>query len=244
MSVVRGDIAAVGDYRAFALKRAQSLGVFTSTPAVFEDPFTDKLGAGASKWKTTLGGTGAVSILQDVSGGVARMDSGGSASGSVLAPIGAGTDLPSLIPDPGITASRWYLFWVFRVPTTVDNKAAQYVELTKASGSATNSVYIGVDGAFASTTKFMVEDNTAATLSTVSIDANWHYVEVWQTGTARVVKFSFDNEAPVSFTMAANNGGFTLPRFWVANGTTAASQKLDNDHFIMLTPSNVTLPNT
>ncbi len=242
--VIYGDVGGVNDARSFALARARKLGVFTSAPTVFEDPFTDKVGNNASKWRTALTGTGAVSVLTSASGGVCRLDTGATASSLVVSSLGTGTDIPGVIPDTGPAGARWYMFWVFRVPTTVDNKAGGYIEITKSAAGATNSIYFGVDGQFVSTTKFMIEDNSTSATSTISIDTNWHYAEVWQTGTARVINFAFDGEPALSYASTADLGGPGVPRLVSSNGTTAASRQLDTDHFVMLMPGNVTLPNT
>ncbi len=232
------------DYRAFALARAKALSVFTSAPTVFEDPFTEKIGANASQWKSTPVGSGVVSILTDVPGGVARLDTGATASSFSQAFLGAGTDLPSVLPD--ITAgARWYLLWSFRIPTTINGQAAAYLVISKAAAGGTNDIYIGADGPFVGTTKFMVEDDiVAGVTSSVNINTGWNYVEAWQVGTAREIKFAFNGETPLTFTAGADIGGQAKIYIAVSNGTTAATQKLDLDHLVVLMPGNVALPGT
>ena len=240
-AIIRGDAPVVGDYRGFSLKRAQALGVFTSIPSAFEDEFTLKAGTSPSRWKTTLVGTGAVSIRQDIAGGVMRNDTGATAGGTALASVGNGTDTPSMILEPGVSGTRWYLLWVFSVPTAVDNQTSVYIEITRSAGVDANTMFFGVIGPI-STTKFLGGDVTAQTLSSISIDTNWHYLEVWQTGTARVLNFAFDGESPKSCTMAGNLGAAARLGINVNNGSTAASRQCDTDHVCMLMPGNVTLP--
>lgn len=231
------------DARLFALTRARQLGVFTVPPTVFEDSFTSKPGNIPSPWnKVTLSGTASVSVLTNIQGGVVRLDSGATASSVALTEIGSGTDIPSLLPDPGAAGTFFYLLWIFRIPTAIDTHAFALIEIVKAAAGATNTLYFGVDGQFVSATKYCLEDNGTSTLSSISVDAGWHYGELWQTGTSRVLNFGFDGETPKSMTMTANIGGGAALLFAVNNGTTAASRQLDTDHLVLLMPGNVTLP--
>lgn len=230
-----------GDARTFASVRARQLGVFTSPGTVFDEEFTMKPGVSPSRWKTSLVTSGSVSILNNIPGGVMRLDSGASASSSAFASVGNGTDVPSMISDPG-TGSTWYMLWIFRIATAIDAQTIANMQFDRASGVDTDALYFGADGQFVSTTKFMAETNTVSTQSSISIDTNWHYLEAWQIATARVINFGFDGEAPKVLTMTSNIGSAARPGINVTNGTTAASRQIDTDHFTLIMPGNAILP--
>lgn len=246
--VIYGDVGGVGDYRAFALKRARQLGVFLSAPQVFEDNFLNVPGDAGSQFQTitqigaagTVTGTGAA-------GGVIRLDSTAAASKGVLVQPGKATGTkPTMIPDPTASGSRWYLLWVFSIASTFDAQTVCTLNMLTAAGTG-NELFIGFDGQFSgSTTNFMVEDNSSATISTITPGSagTWHYLEAWQTGVTKVVNFSFDSEPAKSLTMTTNSSAPVVIQFEAANGTTAASRQLDVDHVVVLMPGNVTLPNT
>ena len=58
----------VGDYRAFALKRAQSLGVFTSPPSVFDSDCSAAPTTSSSPFLATAGAGTVASLVTEASG--------------------------------------------------------------------------------------------------------------------------------------------------------------------------------
>ncbi len=246
--VILGDIGGVGDYRAFALKRARQLGAVLSAPQVFEDNFHNVPGDPGSQFQTitqvgaagTVTGTGAA-------GGVIRLDSTAVASKGVLIRPGKATGtMPTMMADPTAAGSYWYLLWVFSIASTFDAQTICTLNLLTAAGTG-NRVFMGFDGQFSgSSTNFMVEDNTSATISTVVPGAagTWHYLEAWQTGVSKLINFSFDSEPAKTLTLTTNSSAAVGVQLESANGTTAAARQLDVDHLIVVAPGNVTLPNT
>lgn len=240
------DIIPVGslDARLFAQKRARELGVFTRVPTTFEDDFIAPPGTSPSKWLRPLVSDGTVIQLAEERGGVARISTPVTANKVESFNLGPATGpLPGLISDPGVSGSHWYLLWIFRVPTTVDNQTSLTFNLTPISGGA-NEIFFGVDGIFASTTKLMAEENIVnITTSTVDISpGTWHYLEAYQFGTANDIKFRFDGEAELTLTLTGSFGHAATAQMAVFNGTTAAIRSLDTDHVVILMDGNVSLP--
>jgi len=235
------------DYRAFALARAQALGIFTTPPTIFEDNFQNVPGDAGSQFQilTQIGAAGAVTGT-GAPGGVIRLDSTAAASKGILAQVGKATGTkPTVVPDPSAAGSYWYLLWVFAIASTPDAKTVTTLNLQKPSVSG-NELFFGFDAQFASTTKFMVEDNgTSIVLSTVAPGAagTWHYLEAWQLGTANQVFFRFDNEPTLTFPVSSPAFGAPLClQLESANGSTATQVLLDVDHVVVLMPSRVALP--
>ncbi len=247
-AVIRGDVPTVGDYRAFALKRAQQLGVFQSAPAVFDDDCTRAPTTSGSLFQATAG-AGTVAVLPGDGGGAWRLTSSGASGGTQFTAAGAGNVgtgvKPGMTGDPATSGTRWYLFAVFRMSTAVDNKTAAYIGIRPADNTTGNVLFFGVAGQFVSTTKLMAEENVLNTqASTVDIGSTttWHYLEAWQVGTANAVKFSFDGEAALTLTTTAAFSTKGTLFASVTNGTTLVARSFDVDHITLRMPPNVTLP--
>lgn len=239
--------AAVGDYRAFAIKRAQALNIFAAPPTIFEDNFQNVPGDAGSQFQilTQIGAAGTVTGT-GAPGGVIRLDSTSGANKGILAQVGKATGTkPTVIADPSQSGTRWYLLWVFSIASTPDTKTVATLNLQKAS-PAGNELFMGFDAQFASTTKFMVEDNSGAiALSSVvpGTAGTWHYMEAWQLGTANQIFVRFDNEAPVTFNAGAPAFGAPLClQLESANGSPGSQVLLDVDHVVVLMSSSVALP--
>lgn len=183
-----------------------------------------------SNWATAAAGSAAVARLgtDGLTGAVLSLSTG--ATGSSSAQIHRYTVAEMGRPH----STKWCYAARFRLTTTPDAQTQATIGWLDVS-SNTKEFGVGAWGG-TSTTKFALKKTSVTgVLSSVSLDTNWHDVEVYGTGTT-TYSFRIDGETAVTMvdtsTTASSFGPYTI----VANQATAADQTMHLAQFLYVVP--------